>query len=97
MSSLLGKASISFEIGQMIKLGNLDSLMRGRKVYRKTFSQSSDSDPVVDLCLVNLVAELQFYHQTKYQDSNFHLGPFFSLFYSFLNKRLLPVLSNFYS
>lgn len=67
----------------MIKLGNLDSLIRGRKVYRKTFSQTSYSDPVMDLCLVNLVVELQFYHQIKYQDSNFHLGPLFSLFFFF--------------
>lgn len=83
MSSLLGKASISFEIGKMITVGNLDSLMRGRKVYSKTFSQTNDSDPVVDLDLVNLVVELQFYHQIKYQDSNFHLGPLFSLFFFF--------------
>lgn len=56
MSSLLRK-------GKIIKLGNLDSLTRGRKAYRKTSSQTSDSDPLVDLCLVNLAAELQFYHQ----------------------------------
>lgn len=48
---------------KMIELGNLDSLMRGRKTYRKTFSQTCDSDPVVDLGLINLIVELQFHHQ----------------------------------
>lgn len=47
----------------MIKLGNLDSLVRGGKVCRKTYSQTSDSDPIVDLCVVNFVVELEFYHQ----------------------------------
>lgn len=56
MSSLLRN-------GKMIQLGDLDSLMRGRKAYRKIFSQTGGSDPLVDLCLVNLVDELQFYHQ----------------------------------
>lgn len=83
MSSVLKKHSISFRNGKMIKLGNLDFLMTGRKAYRITFSQTSDGDPVVNLCLVNLVVEPQFYHQIKYQDSNFHLGPLFSFFFSF--------------
>lgn len=50
--------------------------MRERKVCRKTYSQTSDSDLVADSCLVNFVVELQFYHQVQYQDSNFHVGPF---------------------
>jgi len=50
MSSLLEKAPISFGKGKMVKLENLYSLVRGRRVCRKTHSQTSDAEPVVDLC-----------------------------------------------
>lgn len=63
MSSLLKKAPIFFGKGKMIKVGNLNSLVRGRKVCRKTYSQTNDGDAVVELCLVNFVVELQFCHQ----------------------------------
>lgn len=101
MSSLLKKAPISFVKEKMIKLGNLDSLVKEGKVCgkaRKAYFQSHDGDSMVGLCLVNFVVGLQFYHEIKYQDSNFHAGPLFfvcGVFVLFLEEGILPVRFNF--